>query len=567
METKDQSNSDEIPTKNDLMVFWKRLSKEQEPAILSFLEISRSIPVTIKKIGSNIIGIAGITEENVLFCLLLNKYENDETVDQMVQMVLKAGRYRNLESIHANILHSDAKMWSVLKKYGFKVSEKFIDPIGRDVIRFSLQLNVHHRPQILGFRKRISNFIDLALKAKPLQEIRASQWWTRDKLEKVQLKKLKALIYFSYNHVKFYKKKMRRVGVTPYDIRTIEDLDKIPVTTKSEIRSASLSDILSTPFTPKNTVQIFTSGTTGLPLTIYNSYSAYRTNKMLLWDRYHQGGVGFRDKVLEISVYLYSQVPAFKSKDLFQRLGFGRRRVLSVTKSPTELLSIMRKFSPDAITARPSILQMLNKELIESSKDGINPKNLFTTGETLLNQNKHDIERIWGLKVIDWYGSNEFQSIAWECSKHKGYHINIAHLILEAVKEGEHVAHGESGDVLITGLYNYAMPLIRFELDDVVVTKEDPCSCGRGLPLLEKIEGRSDAFIILPSGRILSPLVLTDVFAPYSLGLLDSSFSFCKYIQQFKIIQHIKSNIEIQLVPGEYFFPAIQDQIKAQLTR
>jgi phenylacetate-CoA ligase len=116
-------------------------------------------------------------------------------------------------------------------------------------------------------------------------------------------------------------------------------------------------------------------------------------------------------------------------------------------------------------------------------------------------------------------------------------HINADSVLVEFLKEGEPVAPKERGEIVITNLWNRAMPLIRYRMGDIGIPSEEYCECGRGLPLMKDLEGRADDFIVLPSGRAVPP---TRLIPPFFLT---------PHVDQFKMIQETPSDIQIQIVP------------------
>jgi len=113
--------------------------------------------------------------------------------------------------------------------------------------------------------------------------------------------------------------------------------------------------------------------------------------------------------------------------------------------------------------------------------------------------------------MVDFYAAVETKCIAWECSKRCGYHLNSDTLVVEFIRDGKPAKPGEPGHIVVTPLYLYAMPLIRYDLGDVGIPMGKQCPCGRGLPLMEMIQGRADDLITLPSGKIVPPI---GTFAP-----------------------------------------------------
>lgn len=203
-----------------------------------------------------------------------------------------------------------------------------------------------------------------------------------------------------------------------------------------------------------------------------------------------------------------------------------------------DLVNELINFRPDVILSYPSFLLLLVREL-KKRGDVIHPRLVFGEGELLDDRSRKLIDSAFGIEMLDIYGCMEAGDIAWECSEHAGYHINTDLVVTEFVEDGEHVAAGECGDIILTPLWNYAMPLIRYKLNDIGTPSNECCPCGRELPLMKVLEGRFEDFIILPSGRIISPLVTL------------SYFENIKGIAEYRIVQERKDNFILQLVLKE----------------
>jgi phenylacetate-CoA ligase len=156
---------------------------------------------------------------------------------------------------------------------------------------------------------------------------------------------------------------------------------------------------------------------------------------------------------------------------------------------------------------------------------------------------REHVEASLGARIIDLYGAVEFTSIAWECSVSSFYHLDADAVVVEAVKLDSDIPAnpGEPARVLVTGLLNRAMPLVRYEIGDVAVLTDDECSCGVKLPLMSRIEGRRADCIRLPSGRLISPYVLTEWIREF-VG-----------VGQYQIIQEERNRIVVKIVPRSGF--------------
>jgi phenylacetate-CoA ligase len=174
-------------------------------------------------------------------------------------------------------------------------------------------------------------------------------------------------------------------------------------------------------------------------------------------------------------------------------------------------------------------------------------------GSLLSRETRKRIEAVFGVPVIDLYSCWEFGNIAWECSRHSGYHMNADSLIIELVRDGKRVSAGERGELIITSLDAYAMPLIRYQIGDLGLLGNPGCPCGRGLPLLERIEGRSNDGIRLADGKILHDYPITILLRSIP-GIL-----------QFRLVQETLGEFKVDLVTGEGFGPGTVERAEKGL--
>jgi phenylacetate-CoA ligase len=367
------------------------------------------------------------------------------------------------------------------------------------------------------------------------------EWKSPERIEKNSLKKARALLKNVIRINPFYKKKLK--GVPIDTIETIQDLKHIPFTTKDELREAFPQDI-SSGYTAADCVHESTSGSTGDVLNIYHDPAAYDFFIALgmreyTWWRYNPR-----------YTMLYIRYEHFK-KTAFESIRLLRRKRISVTSSAEKQLALLLEQAPDVICGYPSSLYEIGKLIEERNIKIKTPKFINSNSELLTEPIREYIESVFGCPVYNEYSSFEVHSIATECSK-KEMHIHMDNNILEVIKDGEQVGPGEKGEIVVTNLRNQAMPFIRYRTGDIGVLSDEQCSCGRGLPLLEMIEGRKDEFLHLPSGGKISPRV----FDP-----LD--FIFHDYVLKFQIIQMKIDSFIIKVVPR----PEYGDDVRKKLIR
>lgn len=349
-----------------------------------------------------------------------------------------------------------------------------------------------------------------------LQEFEDRQWWSADRLREYQDGKLRALIKHACDNVPYYRKIMIAAGIAPDDIKDIDDLPKIPVLTRDDIK-ANFDDLIAANYRRSRLIEGHTSGTTGSPL-------------QFLWDKHIcliKNVVDWRQKRIALiepgdrfAMFVGRVVvPVARTRPPFWRIN----RVLNHLYFSTFHMSRenlkyyigkLREFSPLAIEGYPSTVNVMARYLLDSGT-AIQAKAVFTTSEALLPRYRENIEQAFGCKVYDSYGMAERTIFATECDHHQGNHLNLDYGISEILDEdGNHCPPGQPGRLVTTGLHNFSMPLIRYVTSDVTALKDSKCTCGREFPLLEDITSRAEDYIITPEGKYISPIVLQHPFKP-----------------------------------------------------
>lgn len=371
-----------------------------------------------------------------------------------------------------------------------------------------------------------------------LHRLVRNQWLSPSELRKIQETKLLGLIQHSYRNVPYYTRLFDSVKLKPSDIHGIGDLMKIPASSKADLLSHPLADIMAQGITPDRCRVGTTSGTTGVP---FKTYSMRKDSTMMNfgWVRtYMAHGMRLRDRA---GVFAGWQLGAPR-RPWYERLGIWRRKMLSSLDGPDVWVSELNKWKPHVITGYSMTLNLLASALKENPLHSIRPKLVFHSSGILDPRDRKNVEATFGCKMVDIYGSDEGGCIAWECAMCAGYHINVDLVAVETIGEdGQPVLPGQRGEIVITNLHSYAMPIIRYRQGDVGVLSPEEPSCGRGLPLLKSIEGRVDDYVVLPSGRKFSP-------HPFHWALL-----LVPGILQWRVIQEECDLLHVEIVAGPGF--------------
>jgi phenylacetate-CoA ligase len=385
-----------------------------------------------------------------------------------------------------------------------------------------------------------------------LKELEHSQWYSREQLHKLQSGKLRELIAYAYKHVPYYRELFDSVKMYPDDIKTSSDLKKLPFLTKDIIRKQT--EMLKSD-TSKNLKRFNTGGSTGAPLQFYLGkrrigYDIAAKLRAAGW-----WGVGIGDPEIVIwgsPVELTKQDMVRKMRDrlfkscLLSAFDMGENRM-------DEYLAAIRKFRPKHVFGYPSSIYMLSKyaEQKNISLGDLGVKVVFCTAEKLYEYQRLLISEVFNAPVANGYGGRDTGFIAHECPETSGMHITAESIIIEIIDhEGNSLPAGHKGEIIITNLDTHDFPFIRYRTGDIGVLSGDICACGRGLPLLKDIEGRTTDFIITPDKKIMHGLSLI-----YILREING-------IEEFKIVQEEIDLFSVSIVKNFSFNPESEEVIR-----
>lgn len=401
----------------------------------------------------------------------------------------------------------------------------------------------------------INDYIEGTDVSKQLTLLEKSQWWKSKDLQDYQNKRLRAIIHHAYANVPYYHELFRSLDIYPSDISTKEDLVKLPVLTKEDIRKNPERFIAQN--TPqKSRIHETTSGSSGKVFEYFidrDTLSLSRAAGLRAWGF---AGYGVGDRIVTLAGS--SLLP--KNTSLYNkvRFKFSSNLPLSSYGLNSERLSYylrqMMKFNPRYIRGYPSSIALLAEHALEQGIDSINLNGVMTTAETLSKRQRETISSAFDCDVYDQFGCFDGGANACECNQHSGYHISVERSVHEFLDDSAFpVAPGENGRIILTDLWNYAMPFIRYDAGDMGVPTDRTCTCGRGLPLLERITGRTVEQIILPDGSRLPGLLLTDIFEHGSIVIA---------IRDYQIVQEKVDKFVVNIVQSDQYSSSICEEIQ-----
>jgi phenylacetate-CoA ligase len=382
---------------------------------------------------------------------------------------------------------------------------------------------------------------------KHLRTLQRTQYDPPEVIRARQLAALKEQLQHAWDTVPYYRAAWTKADVHPSDVRELRDLEAFPVLTKADIRRHERA-LLSSAFDIAQLRVKRTSGSTGVPLTIYCDEPAmqWKTACTIRSDEWSGYRLGQRvAKVWGNPEYLHFGLKGRLRNYFFDRavyldtLDLTDARIAAFAKT-------LKRHRPGLLFGHAHSLYLVACALKKSGALDIRPGGIIATAMILHDWQRTVIEQVFGCKVTNRYGCEEVSLIASECEEHNGLHVNADSLYTEVPADGK---------LLVTDLTNRAMPLIRYRVGDVVVPSDRVCRCGRGLPLLERVEGREADYVVTPAGHLISGISLTENFALLIPGTA-----------QVQIVQESITQLRIRLVADDRFGDASRARI-AELVR
>jgi phenylacetate-CoA ligase len=370
-----------------------------------------------------------------------------------------------------------------------------------------------------------------------------TQWLTLSQMRELQNEKLRRLIRHAYRNVPFYRARMQEAGVHPDDIRTQEDLHKLPLLSKDDVRAHIYFDIMSENHDKSEILKITTSGSTGEPFVCYADRQQLEFRWAATLRSQEWTGYRFGDPCVRLWHQTLGMSPSQIRKEKADAL-FLRRKFVPVFEMREDILpDIVRQVSdwkPTLVDGYAEALNLLGQFIKVHGGLEHRPRGVMSSAQTLPDNSRAIIEEAFGCRVFDKYGGREFSGIAYECEAHQGHHVVSEGFIVEILRDGRPAAPGEVGEVVITDLNNYCMPFIRYRIGDLAEAVDDtqPCPCGRGLPRIGRIEGRVQSIIQGTDGRYLP-----GTFFAHYLKEYDYAFKLYQVVQEepeamiFKVVK------------------------------
>ena len=344
----------------------------------------------------------------------------------------------------------------------------------------------------------------------------------RQKIEKLQLERLQKIVNRAYEKVPFYRKKFDEVGFKPDEIESLEDIQKIPFTTKDDLRDNYPYDLFAEPLA--DIVRIHSSsGTTGKPIVV-----GYTEQDMLNWTncvtRLIAAAGARRNDVAQVAFGYGMFTGGFGLHYGLENMGIT---VIPASSGNSERqIMMMEDFGTTILISTPSYALYLSEVAADMGVDSsrLDVRLGLFGGEGHTEAMREEIEDRWGMKVTENYGLSEIvgPGVSGECVEQQGLHINEDHFYPEIVDpdSGEVQKPGSRGELVLTTLTKEGIPMLRYRTGDITFLNYEPCSCGRTTVRMNKILGRADDMLIIKGvnvfpSQIESVLVGIDNIGPH----------------------------------------------------
>lgn len=390
-------------------------------------------------------------------------------------------------------------------------------------------------------------------------ELKRTEWLSATEMRELQLHKLQRLAQHAYVHVPYYRDAMNAAGLRPDDIESLDDLARLPLLAKDDVRKNLHFRLFSDDHRKREMHRVTTSGSTGEPFVVYADRHQLEMRFATTLRATEWTGWRFGDRQARL---WHQTIGMSRSQVIRERIDawFMRRLFIPAfeitPRNIEDFIGRIRRHRPVLVDGYAESLNFLATYVREGGRPGFQPKAIMSSAQALPDNVRETIERGFSTRVFDKYGSREFSGIAYQCDRSLDHHVMDESYIVELLVDGRPAAPGEIGEVVITDLNNFSVPLIRYRIGDLAtaVNCNEPCPCGRSLSRIGRIEGRTVAIVHCANGTWLPGTFFAHFFKDYEYA-----------IRFFQIHQHEKGRFTLKIVKNRQFTETAFEEILAAL--
>jgi phenylacetate-CoA ligase len=376
-----------------------------------------------------------------------------------------------------------------------------------------------------------------------------TQWLDHEGIEQWQLGQVRSLLTHCVKNVPYYRRLLAAQGIGPSDIRTMEVFRRIPILERRTYREQFEQMYAgSLPEGTREASKNYTSGTSGVPIEVRQTNAVHLWWRALALRDYEWCGIDPRHTLAairataksgaELDRMLEGVTMPYWHRVLNEIIETGPAHVMDIRQHPARQLEWLRRVEPDYLLSFPSNLEFLAGLAIEQGFRLKRLRSIQAISETLSEPTRQRIEAAFGVPVKNTYSCEEAGYVASPCPDVTGLHVHAENVILEVLDQaGRPCLPGQVGRVVLTTLQNFLCPFIRYEIADEAEVGPQPCSCGRGLPVLARVLGKERPILELPDGQVKHSSALT-------IGLWRAGG-----FHQFQVIQQARDQVLVRVVP------------------
>ncbi|MDF0652887.1 MAG: hypothetical protein P0121_15620 [Nitrospira sp.] len=379
-----------------------------------------------------------------------------------------------------------------------------------------------------------------------------SQFLPEEELRRRQCTAVQDMLRYVHDHNRFYRRRLRELGATPDDFRSMADFEHFPLLTKDDLREHA-DELLSDGWDVSSLMRKRTGGSTGVPVHLYKDLRASRIKAgvTMRHDEWAHFQVGMKKAALWGDVKPRTSLWHRLTDALYNRTIYLDTLEMD-DRSMLDFAEAIRRTSTQLLFGHGHSLYHFARFLRDRRVTNLKLKGIISSAEMLPPAERRVVEEVFGNVVFDRYGCEEVGLIASECERHDGMHVAAEGVYIEILDGTEEVP----GRVVVTDLLNHATPILRYEIGDLALTKPGPCTCGRGLPRIGRVIGRTSDFLYTPEGRQIS-----------GISLLDTVIIHIPGFRRAQVVQESLDSLTFNVVKGEGFSDASLRMLAAAVTK